>query len=194
MKMMSLPERVIAWNEKRYDQVFDYFLAEKLLLEETEELYAATSLVEQLDAVGDIIFVAIGVLWKLGFTKEQLTFIFDAIPLDASLADLNGVAAEVHLIALDEVPGIGNVQGASAGLQLALFCCFNTAMGFMKAKNLMHEVFNVAHAICDSNDTKVVKGKTDPSVKANIDKGAGFVPPTKALIAIVDRNALRDMY
>ena len=71
VQLMSITDRVILWNSQRYDQVYDYGLASRLLLEETQELFDAHSVVDKLDAIGDIVFVAIGVLWKLGLSDEQ---------------------------------------------------------------------------------------------------------------------------
>jgi len=43
------------------------------------------------------------------------------------------------------------------------------------------------NAICDANDTKIAI-KTDPSVKANIDKGANFIPPEARIKEILDNG------
>lgn len=194
MKLACIAERVIDWNSKRYDQVYNSELAVNLLLEETAELFATNDKVEKLDAVGDIVFVAIGVLWKLGFTANQISNAVHGQAYEqelnieqASFVDLFNYSKALEYDAL-EAEEIQDVKGAYMGLNLALYSIFTVALGALQGMALQHEFFNIVHAICDSNDTKEVKGKTDASVKANIVKGAGFVPPTKALEEIIKRN------
>lgn len=183
MKLATITDRCIQWNEQRYDQVYDYELAARLLLEETEELYAATDPVERLDAIGDIMFVAIGVFWKLGFNKEQVEDIFHREDLATlSMEDANHVSQSIILFGMDELSN--DLVGAYPGLSLACYSVFITALGALRGMGLQYRVYDVVHAICDSNATKEVKGKVDASVKANVVKGAGFVPPTEALRAI----------
>ena len=183
MKMLNIAERCILWNSQRYDQVWNYDLAAKLLLEETEELFLATKPVDKLDAIGDITFVAMGVFWKLGFTTEQVTEIMHGIDLSkCSMMEANMYAQDVIYSAMDILDD--NLKGAFPGLSLACHCLFVTALGQLRGMGLQHKFYEVVHAICDSNATKEIKGKVDPSVKANVVKGAGFVPPTEALLEI----------
>lgn len=187
--LKSIAERVIDWNSKRYDQVYDYNLASSLLIEETAELFAAIDPVEKLDAIGDIVFVAIGVLWKMGFTAEEIDGLMHNIELEKVSLDMAHTwSCNAMFEALDH-PEVQSKDGAYQGLDLALNCIFLIAFGALQGMGLQHEFYNVVHAICDSNDTKEVKGKTDPSVKANIVKGEGFVPPTAALRKIIYINS-----
>lgn len=175
-----ITKRVIDWNALRYDQKFDYELATSLLLEETAELFEASTAVDKLDAVGDIVFVAIGVLWKLGFTEEQIYDIFYVHDISAmSPAEALHWMMNVQAISMDIIDH--QVDAAWPGLVHALYCVFIVALGALRGMKVQNIFYDVVHAICDSNDTKEVKGKTPAHVKANIVKGANYKAPTEAL-------------
>ncbi len=74
--MIHLIKSICDWNRDRYDQEFNGSLAHDLLSEEVDELYNACLLdnndVEIVDALVDIIYVAIGALWKFGFNPDQI--------------------------------------------------------------------------------------------------------------------------
>jgi len=73
--MINLIKDICNWNKDRYEQEFDSFLTYNLLYEEVDELYnacMASDNIEQIDALVDIIYVAIGALWKMGFSSEQI--------------------------------------------------------------------------------------------------------------------------
>ena len=73
--MINLINRICDWNAARYEQDFNHNLAFRLLNEELNEFMSASqqiNRVEQVDALVDIIYVAIGALWKLGFNPEQI--------------------------------------------------------------------------------------------------------------------------
>lgn len=182
--MMTIAERCILWNSQRYDQVYNSELAIKLLLEETEELMNAPTLVETLDAIGDIAFVAMGVFWKLGYNAEQINDIMHG--QDFATMDMNEAYWRQNEIMWNAAEQTTDIEGAFPGIQLALYSLFVVALGVARAQGLQHRFYDICHAICDSNATKEVKGKTASDVKANVNKGAGFVPPTKALQDIID--------
>lgn len=69
---MIFIQRIISWNAKRYDSIFDVDLAYKLLKEEVLELLDAKTEVDQLDALVDTIYIAIGAMWKMGLSAEQI--------------------------------------------------------------------------------------------------------------------------
>lgn len=113
--MMDLIKDICNWNKARYEQEFNGTLTHDLLLEEVGELYnacIASDKVEIVDGLVDIIYVAIGALWKMGFNSEQ---IYSAIAI-----------------------------------------------------------------VCRSNNTKSIT-KTKSDIKANINKGNYFIPPTDAI-------------
>lgn len=175
--------RVIEWNQARYDQVFDYNLACQLLLEETAELFETKSDIGKMDAIGDIVFVAIGVLWKLGLTNDEIYNVL-------YLADLRGIdleqsysiSIEVQAYLIDEFDH--DIEASWPGLLLALNSIFITAIGALSGMGMQDMFYEILHAICDSNDTKIVEGKTPAHEKANKVKGLGFVPPDEKLFEL----------
>lgn len=182
---MSEPitKRAIDWNKARYKQEFDYDLAVKLLLEETEELYKANSIIEKLDAIGDITFVAIGVLWKLGFSDQQIYDIFySANMTKMTLEDAHHWMMNVQILSMDIIDH--EVKAAWPGVVLTLYSVFNTCIGAIHGLGLQNIYYDVVHAICDSNDTKIITPNTPAHIKANINKGSNFIPPEAKLLEL----------
>lgn len=190
MHYTSPIEQCIKWNAKRYKRIYHDDLTNLLLLEEAAELAEANNLLDILDACGDITFVAVGALWKLGFSKQELENLFIKTQLSgkpiwevtgillAATEDLLGsktLRLSVNKALLQDK--VGNILGFILGVLTQL-----------DKLNLQHEFINILKAICDSNDTKEVKGITDPSVKANIVKGEQYKPPTDDLIKICEAN------
>lgn len=190
--MSNIVQRCIAWNAARYDQVYDFTLAGKLLTEETMEMFRAEDPIEKLDAIGDIVFVAIGVFWKLGLKTEQIEDLFCVQDEYLKTLDLEQVYVSCNNIQsfiFDVLPE--DLDGAYPGAALATYCSFLVALGALGGMGMQDCFYDVVMAICDSNDTKEVKGKTDPSIKANVVKGEGFVPPTKRLEEIYEQHHAR---
>lgn len=185
--MPNIVQKCIAWNAARYDQVYDRELACKLLTEETLELFATHDPIERLDAIGDIIFVAIGVFWKLGLTTEQIEDLFgveDEILKTIDMEKIYVNCDQVQSYLFDILPE--GIDGAYPGIALATYCSFLVALGALSGMGMQVCFYDVCMAICDSNDTKEVKGKTDPTIKANVVKGDSFVPPTQRLEEIYE--------
>lgn len=65
-------KRIIDWNKARYAQEFNHELAYNLLHEELGEFLVASEDVDRLDALIDIVYVAIGAIWKLGLDEQQI--------------------------------------------------------------------------------------------------------------------------
>lgn len=186
--MTNIVRKCIAWNEARYDRVYDYNLASKLLIEETLELFQAENDSDRLDAVGDIVFVAIGILWKLGVSPEHIEDILGVNNLyfagdGAEIEKINVVIDNVQSFLFDTLSE--DLEAAYPGIALTLYSLFIVALGTLHGMRLQHRFYDVVDAICESNNTKELKGKTDPTVKANLVKGEGFVPPTDALLRIL---------
>lgn len=183
--------RVAEWNSKRYDQVYDRNLALALVKEELQEYYDATNDTDRLDALGDIAFVCAGVLWKLQPFVGDYDTLFRTgweTTLDVlavfPLRSITLVEAYVKHATLDNPEDAVMVY---AGILV-------TAMFQLQELGLtIGQAERVVLAICDSNDTKSIPRKVvDPAIKANIDKGPYFVPPTVALDRILAevRNAI----
>lgn len=64
--------RICEWNAKRYKQEYNKELTYSLLKEEVNELADSETDVDTLDALVDIVYVAIGAMWKLGLDKNQI--------------------------------------------------------------------------------------------------------------------------
>lgn len=187
--MTNIVQQCVAWNAARYDRVLNLELALNLLTEETNELFAADNIIEKLDAVGDLSFVAMGVLWKAGVPES---IIAEIMGIDSETNVSNGSTLRLYgtysAISLD-LPDLVDSSDAFIAVNAALlglwYCVFE-----LRRIGLQQEYFNIVKAICDSNDTKEIKGKVDPSVKANIEKGSSYIPPTMALQRIVEQIIL----
>lgn len=177
---MSIAHKCVAWNASRYDQVYNYELAVNLLLEEIEELHNAKDTIEKLDAIGDITFVAMGVMWKLGCHESVIHKFFYTTDLRIltpfELHNHMNYIME-HLVHTCKEDDYGTIPGAV----LACYSVFVTCFMELRALGMQGCFYEIVDAICESNNTKEVKGKTDAAVKANIVKGAGYVPPGEAL-------------
>lgn len=181
--MKAQIQKCVNWNEQRYDQVFNNELAMKLLLEELQELHSADNLVDVLDAVGDISFVVFGIFWKLGFSSESIAIFFDKKLNKLTELDCFISMCETQLQIMDMSDDLP--EASYPIISLALHAYFITCTMALRGIGVLHHFDAVVDCICRSNDTKEVQGKVDPSVKANINKGSSFVPPTADLTFIL---------
>lgn len=185
--MSNIVTKCVAWNETRYDQILNIQLGLNLLVEETTELFEANNPIDVLDALGDITFVAIGVLWKAGVPVEAIE---NLLGITESGTYLNKLGVQswymAHLGVLQIALASADDEELDASF-LALNAIYGIVIPRLMQSGMIADFYNIVDAICESNNTKVIKGKTDPSVKANIDKGATFVPPTAALQAILNK-------
>ena len=86
---------------------------------------------------------------------------------------------------LDEY-GVAYVDNVEVDQLDALVDIIYIAIGGMWKMGLSAEQIEAAiHIVCDSNDSKSAK-KTPSHIKANIDKGAEFIPPEPRLQEILD--------
>ncbi len=180
-------KRVGIWNDRRYPRILNITLLCKLLREELKEWYDSEQEVHQLDAICDIIYVALGGLWKSN-TDEQMqhdmqfghSLCFDLMRANA-LGPMYLISGVIDAIEHDaDFPA---TVGAFAIIHLALIEAQTTL-------NLsLEQVYEACFIVCDSNDTKSVpKDTVDPSVKANIDKGHFFVAPEPRLNALLEKR------
>lgn len=190
MHTISVVEQCIKWNAKRYDRVYNNDLTTSLLLEENAELQNSETLVDILDACGDITFVVVGALWKLGFTQKEIENLILHKQLDSlELWELQGtmIAAAEDLLWSKRLRLTDN----KAKMQDTLGYILGFLMGVLQqlsAIGLQHEFLNIFKAIATSNDTKEIKGKTESHIKANIVKGDKYIPPTNDLLNILKTN------
>lgn len=184
-------KRVAAWNAARYEQVHVQELQAKLLREEFSETFNAPNAVERLDGHIDVIFVALGAMWKLGCTEQDA-------------AEMMSAAEEFWLIVCDGDDYQGVFERLNAWLTVVEKTLLGStitanalAMAYATIANLSYlcldklgyttdEALEAAEAVCDSNDSKSIK-RTDAAVKANAnDKGPYYVPPTARLVKLVE--------
>lgn len=179
-----LIKRVISWNMERYSRQYDHALSEKLLLEELHELYTAEDWVDILDGVGDITFVAIGVMWKLGIETSDITYLFERMQPGKTLVEYNQ-ASDLYIGYIAEKYKLTAAKVLL--LKLLTQAMFITSYTILNRIGMIDYFTRILQAICDSNDTKSVpKEKVASNVKANKDKGDNFIPPTQALIKLLE--------
>ena len=70
--MESFIKRVCEWNAARYEQENNRALTYRLLEEELFELKLAQTDVDDLDALIDLIYIAIGGMWKMGLNADEI--------------------------------------------------------------------------------------------------------------------------
>ena len=161
MTLNNVFNRVAHWNGLRYPRIYNHSLTLDLLREEHQEFLDATEPVDKLDALCDIIYVACGALWKL--KVDRLCLLSLAKPNNW----IDSIETDSDIILLK-------------GLILS-------TAGRMIDMGLSVEQCNIAlNIVCDSNDSKSVR-MTAPGVKANIDKGTGFVAPEPRLKELLEQ-------
>jgi len=74
-----LVQRVCDWNYVRDNVQYDEELEYSMLSEELEEYGVARDLVDHADALADIIFVAVGSLYKITHSAEAVKEILDIV-------------------------------------------------------------------------------------------------------------------
>ena len=175
--------RVSAWNAARYEQEYSNTLAVSLLREEYVEWLHSTTPVDKLDALCDITYVALGIVWKAKVHPMMFGVAFSNSLATVSLLvdsfELNPAYFIGSLIDVLEYEADYPVTQCAANV-IALSLAQALSMGL--SENQFIEALLV---VCDSNDSKSVK-KVAADIKANAgDKGAGFIPPEPRLLEIL---------
>ncbi len=165
----NIIESICSWNALRYKQEYNHSLTDALLKEEYQELIDAIDSqnpVSILDALGDIFFVAVGALWKQGKSPQQISTFLDKLENANKNPPFLDVAMNWYFL-----------EDKDFTLGFIILATIDKLTNLLKNEDAALDVVRV---ICISNNTKEVK-KTDSSIKANINKGAQYVSPTKAL-------------
>lgn len=184
--LTTLYKRVSDWNAARYDRELNVALAHNLLREEFDELLEAIKPVDQLDALCDISYIALGIIWKCNLDDEQQLsqLSVNGFNLAIGMDNMNAHAyVEPLLLGLIEQIKKGEDHLIEFCFAIIALSAFQSGMRF--GFNLDH-FFTALDIVCDSNDTKPAK-KTASDVKANIDKGATFVAPEPRLQKLLDK-------
>lgn len=181
---MNIFKRVSNWNEARYPQEFNKALQLSLLREELQELIESTTEVDTLDALCDISFVALGGLWKGKLEPGMDADVDNMLARHFGPCDYNDSIANLKAVFSTFEAKENITEGDIYIVNTAAYLFADFIMD-QKLNLDMHRQVIALSIVCDSNDSKAVK-HTAPGVKANIDKGAGFVPPEARLQALLD--------
>lgn len=174
---MNVYQRVAKWNAARYDREYNKELTCGLLAEEYGESLEADNLVDVVDVLCDIIFVAYGAIWKLDVDGDKIAEhmqgsgdLIVSIPINF-VEPLEYIGS--HIVALTR-------EDAD---DLALLCSIiHLATSQMSLLGIDETLgLKCFEAVCDSNDSKSVQ-KTSSDVKANQDKGPYYQPPKLAAL------------
>ena len=92
---MDAVTRICYWNSERYEQEFDKALTTMILAEELGELASAKEEVDQLDALIDLVYIAIGGMWKLGLKPHQICLAIGAVCTSNESKAVERVAANI---------------------------------------------------------------------------------------------------
>ena len=186
--MIKVCNRVAGWNALRYEREYNHDLAMALLDEEFGETLEAKEQVDVLDGLCDLVYVALGVLWKCNIPTED--FHHDEQEAVKFVEGLVGPHIQpVFLIAAvlcscqcdNEMP-----------VALAMHAIILLARAQMSVMGLPPEAqIEALNIVCDANDLKPVK-KTEAHIKACIDKGPDFVSPEAKLQALLEKHNVQN--
>jgi len=192
MNIGNIFERVAKWNSLRYDRIYNHDLAVALLEEELQEYFDAETVVDQLDAMCDTVYVALGILWKLNVDNHTLDYnAEESYRQTALLLETNTFDPVYFAYAVLQRCKYDNDYPVTLAAQMLVTLCLTqvSAMGLTN-----EEAFEAMIVVCDSNDSKSVK-KVNASIKANAgDKGAFFMPPEPKLRLILAKVEARNGY
>jgi hypothetical protein len=181
--MIKVFERVKNWNAARYEQEHNTLLTCTLLAEELNEYWTAKTEVDQLDALCDLVYVALGAIWKADVEVDELQHAQEvAVNVVSRHLDLE-VFPPAYYIA-SYILGLRNdYLNVAESMNFVITSCL-TQMSYMGLSQEQQE--RALLVVCDSNDSKSVK-KTASNVKANDgDKGPYFKDPEPRLQEILD--------
>ena len=165
MIKLAIIKDICTWNAERYEQEHNYEVLVRLLKEEGEETLEALekgSDVDIYDGYADVIYVAIGGLWKLKVRHIYALL----IQVQQSVTEFPSLRASI--IWYEDKPSVHT---------LALVVCTAFHEGALRLGSTLG-MSDILTAVCISNNTKEVV-KTESSIKANIYKGEAYVPPTE---------------
>ena len=177
--MDKIIQRVCSWNAARYEQEYNKDLALSLLAEEYKEWTDAENNVDKLDAMCDLIYVAIGVLWKIG--KEEADWQYAAESVD-SIVDVPDLAPAYFIAPLLTVYELDETFSVIQVMQRIVFVAIAQMLYMGLSYDQAIEALNI---VCDANDSKSIK-KTASDVKANTDKGPYFRSPEPRLTKLLE--------
>ena len=176
--IVKFAERAAKWNELRYEQKFDINLTSDLVKEELQEYADAKDLVEQVDALCDICFIAAGALWKLNAKYDPETF--SSFYNFYLLADID-YPSNITSIFYTAFNYPGQYTHACALHQILASSFDMLAYKMASQENAIEALFCIAN----SNDTKSAKIIPINAKYSEDGKGSECVPPTAALTKLI---------
>lgn len=183
--------RVAYWNSKRYDREYNHELGVKLLSEEIQEYFDANTVVDQLDAMCDTVYVAMGILWKINVNESTLEYnSIEAHNQATKLLATNTLEPIYLALSVLKQHEHDSDYPVALAAQMLITLCMTQMSGLGLTAEEALEALTV---VCDSNDSKTI-AKVASDVKANVDKGAFFVAPEVRLQAILDKAGKRNGY
>lgn len=168
--------RVGEWNAARYQRVYHHPLQVRLLIEEWTEYLEAKEEVDQLDALCDMTYVALGGIWKMNKVTTEERALSSILAAEAEQGRELDLAMQRFVA----------TQAPALDHWFVIRCVFREARRVLRLNS--DQLLRAMHVVCDANDSKSVK-KTDPTKKANDgDKGANFISPEPRLQEILDER------
>lgn len=170
---------ICEWNAARYDREYNGPLTTLLLDEELAETSKAEQdgdKVEVCDGLGDVFYVAVGALWKADNSQLAIRMELSRQLAFADFSSLSNLTASIVKFQASVVSGDSVNMLPEVAVAAFVSLAYTTGSG--------SKAISVIEAICASNNTKEVK-RVASDVKANVNKGPGYFPPTDAIKAIL---------
>jgi len=186
--MLEVFKRVSVWNNARYEQTYNRDLAMQLLREEYAEWLAKDGLVNEVKELSDIIFVAMGVIWKLDVSDEDnQTWADHSGQYVANLLQLSNLAPAYYVGSLLDMMEDAHLSPLNV-CHVIIYLCLAQLSYIGLSDECTTDCIN---AVCNSNDSKAVK-KTASGIKANLDKGESYKKADTDLLIILSKEGLTE--
>lgn len=178
-------DSVCNWNSQRYDRIYNAELLVNLLNEELSEYFDSQSMLDQLDALCDTAYVALGGIWKCEVQDEiNQAYSQQSFIVMRDVVESAPFPPEVYIRGLVESLYRDGTVPTVYTLHCIITLCFFGMYGM--GLNTQQAIASM-DAVCESNDSKSVK-KTASNCKANDgDKGSSYISPSKKLTKILEQ-------
>jgi hypothetical protein len=170
--MEEIFKRVGRWNALRYERTIDTRLTAELLAEELGEFLLAETIVDTLDALCDLTYVAIGGIWKSSADNESIDVCLTISQADMQRRLNNYMDRPITTIPLAILSVKNEDYDTVQVFTDIVVACMTEMMGLGLSTEQCKEAMLI---VCDANDSKSV-AKTPSHMKANISKGNDFIP------------------
>ena len=187
-QLLEIVNKVIEWNVLRFDGGHDLKLSYTLVNEELSELMSAQDNVDTLDGIGDLSFVIIGGMYKLGISNYNIADILETI-IDTT--EEWGNDDYLHFGINMRIDDIIKDRNLPLESKIHLSYLLNTfhyhIVRRLLNSDILHYFYDIMSIICSSNNTKdIPKIKFAYGVKGGI-KGLKYISPEKDLKLLVTK-------